>query len=99
MYLALPIWFVALLAYPAICRPTQAIGLLILCTALVGSSFARSTTELIIAQGVFYAIGGVTAYSPTILFLDEWFIQRRGLAYGVVWCVLWLACSHGYIFS
>lgn len=88
MYLGLPVCFVALLAYPSLCRPAQACGLLILCAALLGSSFARSTTELVVAQGVFYAIGGVTAYSPTVLFLEEWFVQRKGFAYGVVWYVV-----------
>lgn len=85
MYLALPIWCILLLAFPALSRPSQAVGLVVLCVALVGSSFAKNTTDLVIAQGVFYALGGVTAYSPTILYLDEWFIQRKGLAFGVVW--------------
>lgn len=32
-----------------------------------------------------YAIGGGLAYAPAIVFLDGWFIQRKGLAFGVMW--------------
>lgn len=35
--------------------------------------------------GVGYAIGAGLAYAPTILFLDEWFVVRKGFAYGVMW--------------
>lgn len=88
LYLGLPLNFLALLAFPNIRRASQALGLLVLCAALVGSSFADSTDQLIVSQGVFYAIGGIVSYAPTVLFLDEWFIKRKGLAFGVVWCVL-----------
>lgn len=32
-----------------------------------------------------YAIGGSIAYSPCILYIDEWFVSRKGLAYGIMW--------------
>ena len=53
--------------------------------ALVISSFASRVWHLIATQGVLYAIGGTLLYTPTILFLDEWFIQKKGLAFGVMW--------------
>jgi hypothetical protein len=34
---------------------------------------------------VVYALGGGFAYTPAILFLDEWFIRRKGLAFGIMW--------------
>lgn len=37
------------------------------------------------SQGVGYAVGAGLAYAPTILFLDEWFVVRKGFAYGVMW--------------
>ena len=85
MYLGLPLWFSALLAFPVLRSVSPIVGLVVLCAALVGSSFATTTTQLLATQGVLYAIGGCTTYAPTILFLDEWFIQRKGLAFGVMW--------------
>jgi hypothetical protein len=41
--------------------------------------------QLIANQGVIYAIGGSIVYFPALLFVDEWFIQRKGLAFGVLW--------------
>jgi MFS family permease len=36
-------------------------------------------------QGVLCAIGSGLLFSPTTLYLDEWFIARKGLAYGTIW--------------
>jgi len=33
---------------------------------------------------VLYAVGGSIHYYPVLLYLDEWFIQRRGVAFGVI---------------
>ncbi|KAF2262877.1 MFS general substrate transporter [Lojkania enalia] len=48
-------------------------------------SLAHNVTHLIVTQGVFYAIGGGLVYSPVIQFMDEWFVRRKGLAFGVMW--------------
>ncbi|KAI5861185.1 MFS general substrate transporter [Durotheca rogersii] len=60
-------------------------GLFIMCISLAMSSFSSNVTHLIVTQGVFYAIGGGIAYCPCILYMDEWFVQRKGLAYGIMW--------------
>lgn len=85
MYLGLPLWFMSLLAFPSTRTISPYVGLLVLCSAFVASSFATSTVQLIVFQGVFYALGGVCTYAPTILFMDEWFIRRKGLAFGIMW--------------
>ncbi|KAL8867972.1 MAG: hypothetical protein Q9174_005307, partial [Haloplaca sp. 1 TL-2023] len=36
-------------------------------------------------DGVLFGIGGALIYNPFIFYLDEWFIERKGLAYGVFW--------------
>ena len=79
MYLGLPFRFMVLLAFPSSRRILPVIGLLVLCGAILLSSFANTTTELLVSQGVLYAVGGCTTYAPTILFLDEWFVQKKGL--------------------
>lgn len=85
MYLDLPIIFGLLQRFPKFKRIATAVGLVIMCLALSLSSLANNTTHLILSQGIAYAIGGSLVYSPTILFLDEWFVKRKGFAFGVMW--------------
>ncbi|KAI5922670.1 MFS general substrate transporter [Camillea tinctor] len=66
-------------------------GLLIMCTALALSSLSTSVAHLIAVQGVVYGIGGSIAYCPCILYMDEWFVKRKGLAYGIMWAGTGLA--------
>lgn len=53
--------------------------------ALIGASFAQTVNHLILTQGVLYAIGGCIIYYPILTYIDEWFIRRKGLAYGIMW--------------
>jgi hypothetical protein len=56
-----------------------------MCVALALSSFSTTTTHLIVTQGIFYAIGGNLAYLPCIIYMDEWFVKKKGLAFGIMW--------------
>lgn len=85
MYLSAPLVFGFLARYPRSKRPSIVVGLVVMCMALGLSSLSQTVTHLIISQGVFYAIGGSLCYSPTIQFMDEWFVKRKGLAFGVMW--------------
>src|ERR1700761_4993274 len=85
MYLNLPVVFILIRIFPSWGRWAPPIGLLIMCLALALSSFASTVEHLIVTQGVFYAIGGSICYGPCILYLDEWFIKRKGFAYGIMW--------------
>lgn len=53
--------------------------------SMVAASFCNTVGGLLATQGVLYAIGGLTLYFPAMIFVDEWFIARKGLAYGVMW--------------
>ena len=85
MYLGAPFSFALLQRYPLHRRRFAVAGLAIMIISLVASSFATRVSHLILTQGVLYAIGGSMLYTPTIIFLDEWFIARKGLAFGVMW--------------
>ena len=85
MYLGAPFTFAVLQWWPKYRRYYAAIGLGIIAIALVLSSFSTRVWHLILTQGVLYAIGGNLLYTPTVLFLDEWLIKRKGFAYGVMW--------------
>ena len=79
MYLGSPFMFAALQQFPNHKRSASVVGLAIIAIALVASSFSTTVTHLILTQGILYAIGGTMLYTPTILFLEEWFVKRRGL--------------------
>ena len=79
-----------------------------MCIALAAASFANTVTQLILTYGVLYGLGGSICYAPTISFVDEWFIRRKGLAFGIMWAgtgvaglllplvMQWLLNSYGF---
>jgi hypothetical protein len=85
MYLSSPVVFAFYQRWPNLCRVSLIIGLAIIAVALVAASFATQVSHLILTQGILYAIGGILLYSPTIKFLDEWFVRRKGFAFGIMW--------------
>ncbi|GLA71326.1 hypothetical protein AtubIFM55763_001696 [Aspergillus tubingensis] len=40
---------------------------------------------MIVTQGVICGLGNGLVFSPTTLYLDQWFVRRKGLAYGIMW--------------
>lgn len=85
MYLMMPLTSGLLIKYPHMRRLCGPFGLVITLASLVSSAYATSVAALIATQGVLYALGCGLLFSPTSLYLDEWFIERKGLAYGVMW--------------
>ncbi len=85
MYLGAPFTFAFLQRYPSQRRPCSVLGLFIIALALIISSFSNRVWHLILTQGVLYAVGGTLLYTPAIVFLDEWFVTRKGFAFGVMW--------------
>ncbi|KAI1649211.1 MFS general substrate transporter [Daldinia loculata] len=85
MYLTAPLMMGLCRIFARWARWTSIVGLFTMCLALAMSSFSSKISHLIATQGVLYAIGGGIAYCPCILYIDEWFVQRKGLAYGIMW--------------
>ncbi|KAI0407633.1 major facilitator superfamily transporter [Xylaria palmicola] len=85
MYLATPIIMGICRKFRRWARYTSLLGLFIMSLALALSSFAMTTTHLILSQGILYGLGGGIAYCPCIMYLDEWFVKKKGLAYGIMW--------------
>lgn len=85
LYCSLPLYNIAELHYPSIKVWGPRLGLVIIVIALVSSSFATTVWQLILTQGVLYAMGGMILYGPAITLVDEWFISKKGLAYGIMW--------------
>lgn len=61
------------------------VGLAVTVAALLGASFAYSVPHLLATQGVLYAIRCTLLYMPSNLYVAEWFVRRRGMAFGIVW--------------
>lgn len=108
MFLSSPLVAVIIQRYPRIRRPASFLGLVVTTLSLIVASFAQNTATLLATQGVLYAIGGLTLYFPAMYVIDEWFIARKGLAYGIVWTgtgvagaivpflLQWLLDSYGF---
>ncbi|CAG8207252.1 unnamed protein product [Penicillium salamii] len=85
LYLASPITLFFLQRWPHIFRINILLGLGIAVIGTLASSFATRIWHLILTQGIIYPIGASMLYYPVLIFIDEWFVRRKGLAYGVAW--------------
>jgi len=70
--------------YPDKLKQTMWVGLALSTLSLFLSSFVSQIWALILLQGVGFGIGGGMLYMPVIVLLNEWFVQRRGLAGGII---------------
>lgn len=84
-YFLAPIAVLVLQRWPRFQKTSAALGVVCLTTSLLAASFADSVSNLILTQGLLYGIGACLVYNPFIFWLDDWFIKRKGLAYGVFW--------------
>ena len=85
MYLMMPISFTVLTRYPGLRPYCGSTGLVIVAASLIMSSFATRIWQLLVCQGILCAIGSGLLFAPATLYLDEWFISRKGIAYGTLW--------------
>ena len=67
--------------YPRWARYFTFIGLVLSSVSLVICSFCD----------LLFGLGGCISNGPCVLYINEWFVQRKGLAYGIVWS----ACGFG----
>ncbi|EJC98140.1 MFS general substrate transporter [Fomitiporia mediterranea MF3/22] len=70
--------------YPKQRRTCVYAGLLLCFASLFGASYATKVRDLLILQGLLYAIGGSLLYAPCISYMSEWFVRKRGLANGIM---------------
>lgn len=85
LYFLSPIAVMALQRWPTHRLLMTLFGLAMVVLSLITASFANNVTELIFTQGAMYGIGGAFLYNPFVFYLDEWFIERKGLAFGILW--------------
>ncbi|KAL4916273.1 major facilitator superfamily domain-containing protein [Aspergillus aurantiobrunneus] len=85
LYLASPFSLFILQRWPHLCRLSSVLGLITAVVGIGGSAFATQVWHLLITQGIVYSVGACMLYYPLLLFIDEWFVRRKGLAYGICW--------------
>ena len=85
LYFLSPVAVIVLQRWPSLRLRMTLFGQAVTILALIAASFADSVTDLIFTQGALYGIGGAFLYNPFVFYLDEWFIERKGLAFGILW--------------
>lgn len=80
-----PITFSVLTKYPHLRKSCGWVGVLISIAGFLLASFATKMWQLVITLGVLSAVGNGLLFTPTTLYLDEWFIRRKGLSMGIMW--------------
>lgn len=85
MYMLSPFMMYVLEEYPSTRKSCAVVGLVIMIASLLAASFAREVWQLILCQGVVFGVGGMALYEPTCFYLNEWFVKKKGMAFGVMW--------------
>lgn len=85
MYLLSPPTFLLLSLSPHLQSHAPKYALPITALAIFLSASATTVTHLLLTQGLLYALAGCFLYYPLFLYIDEWFVRRKGLAYGILW--------------
>ncbi|KAF2723672.1 MFS general substrate transporter [Polychaeton citri CBS 116435] len=85
LYVGTPFVLALCRLYTRSARWFTLVGLLIASLSMALSSLCSSVPQLVATQGIIFGIGGCFAYCPCVMYIDEWFAQRKGMAYGIVW--------------
>ena len=83
-YLGSPFWTPIVKRYKKYQQQMIWVGWLLCICALIAGSFAKSIGVLILTQGVLYGTGELILYYPMLDMVNDWFVRRRGFAYGIL---------------
>ncbi|PHH68721.1 hypothetical protein CDD83_5999 [Cordyceps sp. RAO-2017] len=67
-------------------KPMMWTGMVLVVAASVAAAFSTTPLRVIMTQGLLYGVGSGLLFAPSVSFIDEWFLARRGLANGLL-CV------------
>lgn len=85
-YLGMPLTNPIAMRWPQHRRTMVVVGYSMCLIGIFGASFAREAWELLVFQGLVFGFGWVVCYTPFLFMLNEWFVEKRGLAYGILFC-------------
>ncbi|OZJ01544.1 hypothetical protein BZG36_05508 [Bifiguratus adelaidae] len=83
-YLGAPVMAPLVKRFPKYLRHMIYLGLPLCILGLVAGSFANTLGGLIVTQGIMYGVGFLVFYYPIISMVNEWWIVRRGMAWGII---------------
>lgn len=83
-YLGMPFTNPIAMRWPRHRKSMSVAGWLLCLVGLIGASFATQVWQLLFFQGLVYGTGWVICYTPFLFMLNEWFVEKRGLAYGIL---------------
>jgi MFS family permease len=83
-YLGAPFSAIITKRFPRYQRPQILFGWFLCILGLLTASFANSVGSLIATQGVVYGLGFVILTYPIINMVSEWWILRKGMAFGLI---------------
>jgi MFS family permease len=83
-YLGAPLVAPLVKRYPKYRRLMIFIGWPVCLLGLVAGSFATRLAGLVITQGFMYGLGFVILYYPIVSMVNEWWVLRRGMAFGII---------------
>ena len=84
MYFSAPAVALALQRWPQVRRKVIWAAIAVMVASLIVASFCDSVAGLLVTQGVMYGLGGLALYIPCIQYIDEWFVKRKGMAFGIM---------------
>lgn len=70
--------------WPQYRRSMVMTGCFICAISLLASSFGTKLWHLLLTQGIGYAAGFICLYNPLLSMLNEWYSEKRGIAYGIL---------------
>ncbi|KAH7490897.1 hypothetical protein BFJ63_vAg13751 [Fusarium oxysporum f. sp. narcissi] len=83
-YLGAPLSALATKRYPKFRRQQIWLGWPLCILGLLTASFATSVSGLIATQGFLYGFGFVTFTYPIVAMLNDWWVARKGMAFGLI---------------
>ncbi|GAA5903751.1 hypothetical protein JCM6882_003405 [Rhodosporidiobolus microsporus] len=70
--------------YPDWVKTIMWISVVVSCTSMLISSWATQLWQLVLLQGVVCATANTFLYCPVFIWVGEWWVERRSMAWGVV---------------
>ncbi|EXF86341.1 Mch2p [Colletotrichum fioriniae PJ7] len=70
-------------AYPHYRRYMMWSGMVLVVASSIGAAFSTTAVQVIMTQGLMYGFSSGLLFAPCLSFVDEWFLNRRGLANGI----------------
>ncbi|KAF2755477.1 MFS general substrate transporter [Pseudovirgaria hyperparasitica] len=83
LFLTTPIFLPLCRHYPQWARWMATFGVFLALISNIASSFCTKIPQLIGTQGVILGLAGGLAFCPCLVYIDQWFDKRKGLAFGI----------------